>query len=141
MYNYRTEVNGGFEVLSSETANHFRNAIGHIGQLGIRYPENMPNTVVFSSNSAYDIIDAMKNKFWDHTGKSIQVKEGFTVYIVTNQKQAKAMNSLLVIKGVATSVAYEVETGNASAWTSSFLNDTDALLDVAVEVEDNALTV
>ena len=141
MYNYRIEVKKGFQILSSESANYFRDSIGKIGQLGIRYPNNMPKTVVFSSNSAHDIIDAMQNKFWDHSQRAVQIEEGWTVYIVTNQVQAKAMNSLFIIKGVVTSDVYEVKTGIASIWTSSFRNDPDALLDVAVEVEDNALTV
>ena len=82
MYNSRVEVNNGFEILSTETAGFFRGACGKIPQGGIRYPSDlMPNTVVFSSDNAHDLIDAMKNGYWDHTKSANQMKEWATLYI------------------------------------------------------------
>jgi len=133
MYNHRVEVEK-FEMVCGETANLLKLACGNIGQNGIRYPEGMEDTIVLSSNNAYDLIDAMKNGFWDHSTRSPHLQPGWTVYVIVNQAASKELGSYIAIKGVAKNAMTQVNPASTQ-WTSSVLKDAEALLDKAIEAE------
>ena len=86
MYNFRVNTTR-FDMVCGETANLLKLACGNIGQNGIRYPDGMKDTIVFSSNNAHDLLDAMKKGYWDHSTRSARLQPGWTVYVVVNKAQ------------------------------------------------------
>ena len=137
-YNSRIEVDK-FEMLSGEKASLLRKAFDKpMNPSSIMYPGNFDNTVVFSSTSAKDLIDAMQNGFWDHTKKAHQVEAGTTIYVFTNVTESNKIGSCLAIKGTAQRVMYKLSNPSSTTWTSSTMQDADVLLDKAIEVEDKA---
>ena len=136
-YNKRVEVDQ-FEIITGQEAKLVKAAAGHIAQNGIRYPDSMPNTVVFRSDNALDLINAMTNKCWDHTGiDSKRDLIGHTVYVIINNTVANDLGTEFAIKAKATSSAIAV-INNTKMWTSSMFADPNAMLDKAIQAEDKA---
>jgi len=133
MYNHRVEVKK-FEMVCGETAHLLKLACGNIGQNGIRYPDGMENTIVFSSNNAHDLLDAMKKGYWDHSTRSVRLQPGWTVYVIVNKSQADELGSYIAIKAEAKTAHINTEELDET-WTSSVEKDAEALLDKAIEAE------
>ena len=133
MYNYRVNTTR-FNMVCGETANLLKLACGKIGQNGIRYPDGMEDTIVFSSNNAHDLIDAIKKGYWDHSTRSTRLQPGWTVYVIVNQNQAKELGSYIAIKAEAKTAHISTQELDET-WTSSVEKDAEALLNKAIEVE------
>ena len=133
-YNKRVEVDQ-FEVITDQEAKLVKAAAGSIARNGIRYPDNMPNTVIFRSDNALDLINAMKNKCWDHTEiSSTRDLIGYDVYVIVNSTVVNDLGTEFAIKAKATSSAINV-TNNTKMWTSSMFADPDVMLDKAIEAD------
>ena len=117
-YLSRIEVED-FELLCGDTANMLKLVCGNIGQNGIRYPGQLENTVVFSSTSAHDLIDAMTHKYWDHTQTALHVKPGDTVFVIINQDASERLGTYMAIKGVAKDSMYKITQKNKGIWTTA----------------------
>jgi len=133
MYNYRVNTTR-FDMVCGETANLLKLACGNIGQNGLRYPDGMENTIVFSSNNAHDLLDAMKKGYWDHSNRSARLQPGWTVYVIINKTQADELGSYIAIKAEAKTAHISTEDLD-DTWTSSVEKDAEALLDKAIEAE------
>tara|TARA_R110000803_G_scaffold42597_4_gene91266 strand:- start:8256 stop:8627 length:372 start_codon:yes stop_codon:yes gene_type:complete len=117
-YLSRIEVED-FELLCGDTANMLKLVCGKIGQNGIRYPEQLENTVVFSSKSAHDLVDAMTHKYWDHTCTAQNVKTGDTVFVIINQDASERLGNYMAIKGVAKDSMYRITQQEKGIWTTT----------------------
>ena len=133
MYNFRVNTTR-FDMVCGETANLLKLACGNIGQNGIRYPDGMENTIVFSSNNAHDLLDAMKKGYWDHSTRSVRLQPGWTVYVIVNKSQANELGSYIAIKAEAKTAHISTEELDQT-WTSSVDKDAEALLDKAIAAE------
>ena len=134
-YNSRIEIDN-FQMLSSSEASILRSLTGKISQSGIRYPAGPNhNIVVFSSNNAIDLMFALEHGFWDHSQSALHVDKGDTVYVITNEEVSNKLGTIVGIKGIAVDKMYKLSSTSSTTWSSTFMKDSDALLDKAIEVD------
>lgn len=116
-YRYRVQTVNGFKMLSSHEAEQLKlvDCEDKIGQNGIRYPR--PNTLVCSSDTAKDIIDAMEKGYWDHGSRPAQAQPGDDFYVIVNQKVSKQLGSYIAIRAQLSRVDTLEYLDNT--WTSS----------------------
>jgi len=134
-YIYRINVTP-FKILNSDEAELANMKFGKIGQNGIRYPETLENSIVFSSHSASDLLDALERGYWDHTSRAARVKIGDTIFIKVNQKESNRLQSQFIIKALVSSLPEKVNPANSN-WSSDVNNNPTLLVEKAIDIENN----
>ena len=137
MTNYvnRVNVENKFKIVSPDLADMIVATMGNMPQGGAIYHKGIKGAVVYQSDSAKDLIDAMSNGFWDHGASLNKVEKGTIVYIVTNKPTRTSLGNNIVLEGVATGPMIKLESTDVRAWTTAIANDENELLDDAVAAE------
>lgn len=139
-YNSRADVEWEGWI-GSEKADLLRK-LGRMNQNGMSYPEELPDTVILSSNSKEDLDDALTNGIWDHSVRPQKVKKGWTIIVMINQNIKKNGGGFdLAIGGKALGEFYRIKPGedenNNVRWHSDKIRDPEYHLDNAMDAEES----
>ena len=116
---YKFVVRGtNMSLIDNHTVKLVKRAVGKIPQHGIR--KFGINEYVLQSNSAHDVLDAIRNGGWAHSS-SVLIKKGMKVYIVPSNPVEATYGSAAIGAVFEATEDMHKDVNNQFAWASEIV--------------------